>query len=71
VTEDKDFGDLIVHHGLRLPGIVLVRYSQRDINAVLHRLVAVVDQHGDGLHQLYVVITPKRTRLRRLGAPRS
>lgn len=25
VTEDKDFGDLVVRHGLRVPGIVLLR----------------------------------------------
>jgi predicted nuclease of predicted toxin-antitoxin system len=69
VTEDKDFGDLVVHHGERVPGVVLVRYSQRDIGAVLQRLVAAVNQHGERLRRLYVVITPERTRLRRLGTP--
>jgi predicted nuclease of predicted toxin-antitoxin system len=48
VTEDKDFGDLVVHRGWRGPGLVLVRYSQRDLAAVLARLVAVLDQYGVG-----------------------
>jgi predicted nuclease of predicted toxin-antitoxin system len=25
ITEDKDFGDLVVNRGLRVPGVILVR----------------------------------------------
>ncbi len=71
MTEDEDFGDLVVRRGLRVPGVVLVRYSQRDIGAVLQRLIATIHQQGDRLRRLYVVITPERARLRRLGAPRA
>lgn len=70
VTEDKGFGDLVVRHGLSVPGLLLVRYVQSDVHSVLQRLLAVVDRQGDRLHDLYVVVTPERARLRRLGAPR-
>jgi predicted nuclease of predicted toxin-antitoxin system len=70
ITEDKGFGDLVVKRGLSVPGLILVRYSQRDIRAVLERLVAVVAHHGVRLRDLFVVVTPLRTRVRRLGPPR-
>ena len=69
VTEDKGFGDLVVRRGLSVPGLRLVRYVQSDVYSVLQRLLAVVDRQGDHLHDLYVVVTPERARLRRLGAP--
>jgi predicted nuclease of predicted toxin-antitoxin system len=70
VTEDKDFGDLVFRHGLGVPGLILLRYVQSDVRAVLARLLAVVDRHRDEVHGLHVVVTAKRTRTRRLGAPR-
>jgi predicted nuclease of predicted toxin-antitoxin system len=32
VTEDKHFGDLVVNRGLSVPGLILMRYAQRDIS---------------------------------------
>ena len=69
VTEDKGFGDLVVRPGLSVPGVLLVRYSQSDVWAVLERLLAVIARHGERLHQLYAVVTPARARVRRLDAP--
>jgi predicted nuclease of predicted toxin-antitoxin system len=69
ITEDKDFGDLVFRHGLGVPGLVLLRYVQSDVRAVLERLLAVVDRHRDELHDLHVVVTAKRARLRRLPTP--
>jgi len=71
VTEDKGFGDLVVRRGLSVPGVVLVRYSQSDVWAVLERLLAVMGRHGERLHHLYAVVTPARARVRRLEAPRA
>jgi predicted nuclease of predicted toxin-antitoxin system len=71
VTEDKDFGDLVFRHGLRVPGLILLRYVQSDVRAVLARLLAVVDRPRDGLHGFHVVVTAQRARTRRLGAPRA
>lgn len=71
VTEDKGFGELVVRRGFRIPGFLLVRYAQSDIGAVLARLLAMVDRHGEALHQMYAVITPARVRLRRLDALRA
>jgi predicted nuclease of predicted toxin-antitoxin system len=71
VTEDKGFGELAVRRGLNVPGILLVRYSQRDVWAVRDRLLAVIGRHGERLHRIYAVVTPARARLRRLDAPRA
>jgi predicted nuclease of predicted toxin-antitoxin system len=70
VTEDKGFGDLVVRRRLSVPGLLLVRYVQSDVHSVLQRLLAVVDREGDRLHELDVVVTPERARLRRLGPAR-
>jgi hypothetical protein len=71
VTEDKGFGELVVRRGFTVPGLLLVRYAQKDIGAVLARLLSLVGRHGEALHQMYAVITPARARLRRLDALRS
>jgi predicted nuclease of predicted toxin-antitoxin system len=71
VTEDKGFGELVVRRGFDVPGLVLVRYAQKDVRAVLARLLSVIGRHGERLHQLYAVATPARARLRRLDTPRA
>jgi predicted nuclease of predicted toxin-antitoxin system len=71
VTEDKGFGELVVRRGFRIPGLVLVRYAQSDIGAVLARLLSMVDRYGEALHQMYAVVTPARARMRRLDALRA
>jgi predicted nuclease of predicted toxin-antitoxin system len=69
LTEDKDFGDLVVREGLGVPGLVLVRYSQGHVRALLDRLLALAEQQGEGLKQHFVVVTPDQVRSRRLGSP--
>jgi uncharacterized protein YejL (UPF0352 family) len=46
----------------------LVRYSQSDVGALLQRLLAVVEEHQERLHEMHVVVTPNRVRFRELGA---
>jgi predicted nuclease of predicted toxin-antitoxin system len=60
VTEDKGFGELVVRHRLGVPGLLLVRYAQKDARAVLARLLSLVDRHGESLHQMYAVVTRAR-----------
>jgi predicted nuclease of predicted toxin-antitoxin system len=71
VTEDKGFGELIVARGLQAPGYILVRYVQDDIRAVLERLLAVLEEQAEALHQMYVVVAPDRVRVRELGPERA
>jgi len=70
LRKTKASADLVVNRGLRVPGLILVRDSQRDLTAVLQRLVAVIAHYGLELRPLFVVITPERTRLRSLKASR-
>lgn len=71
VTEDKGFGDLVVRRGLDAPGLVLVRYPQGDVWALLTRLLAVVAEHEERLHEMHVVVTPNRVRVRELDTDRA
>lgn len=64
VTEDKRVGRLIVRAHVEPPGIVLVRTGRSDIAKMRRRLLAAVERQGERLHELYVVITEERTRVR-------
>jgi hypothetical protein len=60
---------MIVRRGVSVPGILLVRCSQRDVWAVRDRLLAVVGRHSERLYRMYAAVTPTRARLRRLPEP--
>jgi predicted nuclease of predicted toxin-antitoxin system len=69
LTEDKDFGDLVMR--LRLPsvGVVLVRMDPADTPAKLLRLRALLHDHGDRLTNAFVVVDETKFRIRPLGSP--
>jgi predicted nuclease of predicted toxin-antitoxin system len=71
LTADKDFGKIAVARGAASSGIVLFRRSVADPVGAAARLLALIQKHGTALHGLYAVITPARSRLRRLSARRS
>jgi predicted nuclease of predicted toxin-antitoxin system len=64
LTADKDFGRIVIAHGLAASGIVLFRRSARHPDRAAARLLAAIDEHGERLYQLYVVIAGERTRVR-------
>lgn len=66
LTEDKDFGELVVRLGLPAYGIVLVRMNPADSGAKLTRLRAVLDKHGSRLAHSFVVVDPGKARFRPL-----
>ncbi len=68
LTADKDFGEIAIGRGARATGIVLFRRSAAYPLRAAARLLRLIEEHGDELHFYYAVITPARTRLRRLGA---
>ena len=70
LTADKDFGEIAYARAAASSGIVLFRRSVADPAAAAARLLALIQKHGDALHDLHAVITPARARLRRLDAPR-
>jgi len=69
LTEDKDFGELVVRLGLPAYGVVLLRMNPTDSKAKLVRLREVVQNQGSRLAGSFVVVDESKTRLRPLGAP--
>jgi predicted nuclease of predicted toxin-antitoxin system len=68
LTEDKDFGDLVVRHGLAVPGLVLDTCTVT-CGRCWRACSPFVARHRGELHGFHVVVTAKRARTRRLGAP--
>jgi predicted nuclease of predicted toxin-antitoxin system len=66
LTEDKDFGDLIVRQAMPVPGIVLLRIDLARRLRKGARLQAVIDRFGDALIGRYTVVEEARFRSRPL-----
>jgi predicted nuclease of predicted toxin-antitoxin system len=69
LTEDKDFGELVVRLGLPAYGIILVRMSDPHGEVKLERLREVLANHGDRLAGSVVVVEAERVRFRPLYRP--
>jgi predicted nuclease of predicted toxin-antitoxin system len=70
LTADKEFGELAIARGAVASGVVLFRRSVTAPKTAAARLLALIEEHADGLYNLYAVVTPARARVRRLDAPR-
>jgi predicted nuclease of predicted toxin-antitoxin system len=70
LTTDKDFGRIVIARGAASAGVVLFRRSARHPDRAAARLLAAIDEHGERLHDLYVVMTPERVRVRALSVLR-
>jgi predicted nuclease of predicted toxin-antitoxin system len=66
LTEDKDFGDLVIRQGRLIPDVVLLRIDPARPTLKAARLAAAITQYGDELFGRYVVIDEGRMRARRL-----
>ena len=66
VSCDKDFGELIFRDGLNSHGVILIRLEKLSLDARLKRLAqvwSVVQANPTGC---FIVITPRRVRVRPL-----
>jgi predicted nuclease of predicted toxin-antitoxin system len=66
LTEDKDFGELVVRLQLPAHGIVLLRMNPADTPAKLARLRHLLQHHTHRLAGSFVVLSEKRARFRSL-----
>jgi len=64
LTDDKDFGELVIRRRWAVPGLVLMRISTDEPEARWSRLQAAITRFGDGLHGQYVVVEDARLRIR-------
>jgi predicted nuclease of predicted toxin-antitoxin system len=66
LTEDKDFGELVILRRLRVPGLVLLRAGRMDSPTQLARIQAVIDRYGGELFGRFTVVEATRFRSRPL-----
>jgi predicted nuclease of predicted toxin-antitoxin system len=66
ITEDKDFGQLVIGRRLLSSGVVLVRPRGLPFQRLAEQILRAVGQYGEALGHLYVVIDGDRTRVRSL-----
>ncbi len=64
MTNDSDFGDLIVREGMRHNGVILFRLRTTRLQAKQGRLEYVIATHGKRLDE-FLVVTDGRVRFRR------
>jgi predicted nuclease of predicted toxin-antitoxin system len=69
LTEDKDFGELVVRLELPAHGIVLLRMNPADSDAKLARLREVLQQDAVRLPHSFVVVDERKARFRPLPSP--
>jgi predicted nuclease of predicted toxin-antitoxin system len=66
LTEDKDFGELIVRRGGRVPGLVYLRVDPTLHELRARRVETAIALFGDNLFGRYTIIEAARFRSRRL-----
>ena len=64
LTEDKDFGKLVVDADSRVIGVFLVRLKGFTPPEKAERIIEVIQEYGEELLQAFTVITPGIVRVR-------
>jgi predicted nuclease of predicted toxin-antitoxin system len=63
ITNDRDFGELIIQRQLAHSGVILLRLRSQSVQAKITRLMAVLASHNAQLDQ-FIVVTDRRIRIR-------
>ena len=66
LTEDKDFGELVIRLGKDHSGIVLIRIGKRLEQNEIDRVCGLISKHYDEMVNNISVITDDRLRIRKL-----
>jgi predicted nuclease of predicted toxin-antitoxin system len=70
ITEDKDFGEMVVRFLLPAFGIVLLRLDPADSEFKFKRTMDLLTQQPDRLAGSFIVVDEVKTRIRKLPGPR-
>ena len=68
LTEDRDFGEFVHAHGVRIGGVVYIRYPAQARSQLPGAVLSLVREHGDALRGAFVTMEPGRYRMHRLPA---
>ena len=66
ITEDKDFGEWVFAHKAKVNGVIFLRYDPKDLIKITESLIKVLSSYGTKLYGKFVVITPKKIRIREI-----
>lgn len=66
VTNDTDFGEMVVRQGILSSGVVLMRFSSEEISRKIATLKHLLAHHREKLHKHFVVINEKQIKIRPL-----
>ena len=64
LTEDSDFGELVFSHKEKNVSVIFLRFVQTDVQKITDSLIHTLNQYGFTLANKFVVITPKKIRIR-------
>ncbi len=64
ITEDKDFGELVIHRFIQETGVILVRLKGFRPVERAEIIAQVIDEHGEKLLRAFTVISPGLVRIR-------
>lgn len=65
ITEDKDFGEWVFAHKVKT-SVILLRYPPQEIDNIIESLHSVLEKYGEELRDKFVVITPRKLRIRNI-----
>lgn len=66
LTEDSDFGEWVFAHKEKNVGVIFLRYKSSEFKNISDSLIKVLNEHGTSLYSKFVVITPKKLRMREI-----
>ncbi|MEQ9425529.1 MAG: DUF5615 family PIN-like protein [Cyclobacteriaceae bacterium] len=66
ITEDKDFGELVFAHDIRDISVILLRFDDKDSDAVEHNLNQVLQRHLPEKGHCFITVTPNRIRVSKI-----
>jgi predicted nuclease of predicted toxin-antitoxin system len=66
LTEDKDFGQLVYARAQPLGGVILLRFPAGARSGAAQAVLDLIARHPDRLNGSFIVLSPRRMRIRRL-----
>jgi predicted nuclease of predicted toxin-antitoxin system len=64
ITEDSDFGEWVFAHREKAVGVIFLRYKPQEVQNISAALITVLTKYGQDLYNKFVVITPRKIRMR-------
>jgi predicted nuclease of predicted toxin-antitoxin system len=64
LTNNKDFGDLVVRQGLPHSGIILLRLKKNNLDEISQIIINVLTKFGENLTTQFTVIRDKDVKIR-------